>query len=109
MSTKFIQDGDILNVTAGAAKTSNDVEEFGACIGVWLADTANGSVGSVQITGVFELAKETGVAFAVGDKLYWDATNDNLDKTDTNIPAGVAAAVAASGATVAQVLLNPGV
>lgn len=99
----------VINHLAGAAKTSGLVEEMVDCIGVWLDDVANGDYGPMLIMGEVTLAKETGVAFAVGDKLYWDATNDNLDKTKTNIPAGICTLAAASGDTTARVFLNPGI
>jgi len=98
----------VINHLAGAAKTSGLVEELADCIGVWLDDVANGAYGPLLLMGEVTLAKEAGVAFAVGDKLYWDATNDNLDKTKTNIPCGICTLVAASADTTARVLLVPG-
>jgi len=109
MTTAYRGVGDIINVTAGAAKSSGDVEEFADCVGVWMADTANGAIGAVAIQGEFTLAKEAPLVISQGDILYWDATNDNLDKTNTNIPAGIATADAASADTTCSVLLNPGI
>jgi predicted RecA/RadA family phage recombinase len=100
---------DPINFTAPAARTIGDVEEFADCIGVWMDSVASGAVGPVDLFNDHILAKETGVAFAVGDILYWDATNNRLDKTNTNIPAGVCVTAAASGDTSAEVRLNPGI
>lgn len=108
MTTVVSQVGQTMDVTAGAAKSAGDVEEFANSIGVWLADTENAAAGAVLMEGVVTLAKETGVAFSQGDMLYWDAANDRLDKTATNIPAGLCWADAASGDTTASVKLNSG-
>jgi len=98
----------VVNYTAGANKTAGDVEELADCIGVWLDTTASGGLGPLLLMGEVVLAKEAGVAFTLGDKLYWDTTNNNLDKTKTNTPCGIATADAASADTTARVLLIPG-
>lgn len=108
MSKVGVQDGVTINVVAGADVTAGTVLEGAAGIGVWTQDTLSGATGAVLIEGVVELAKETGVVFTALDALFWDAVNDRLDKTGTNIPAGLAAAPAASGDTVARVKLNAG-
>ncbi len=108
MSKTYEGVGDTMNITASGAKVAGEVHEMAACIGVWENDAADGAVGAVGVTGRRRLAKEPGVAFTAGDALYWDAVNDRLDKTDTNIPAGVAFADAGSAATAAVVLLGHG-
>lgn len=45
------------------------------------ADARNTFVYEAEIADV---AAETGVAWAVGDALYWDATNSRLTKTSTS-------------------------
>ena len=108
MTTAYVSDGNSIRHIAGAAITSGEVIEYADCVGVAAAAAAIGATVTVHVEGEFTLAKETGVAFTVGDKLYWDATNNNLDKTDTNIPAGICTEAAASGATTAKVKLVPG-
>lgn len=103
-----IQDGDVVNVTLGGTVTAGTVIEFVDSIGVLLESGVSGDVRAVAMEGVYQVDKETGVAFAVGDALYWDATNDRLDKTTTNLPAGLCWAAAATGDTSAQVKLNAG-
>lgn len=111
MTTVVIkQPGDVLDFPAGADKSAGDVEELATFIGVWLEDVTSGNNGPLLVkNAVVNLAKETGVVFTPGDVLYWDATNNRLDKTDTNIPAGIAAAAAATGDTEAKILLVPGI
>lgn len=108
MTTAYRGTDEAIEFIAPGARTSNQVEELPNCIGVWAEDVASGATGMMYMRGRFKLAKETGVAFAVGDKLFWDATNDRLDKTNTNIAAGLCAKAAASGDTTAEVLINIG-
>jgi predicted RecA/RadA family phage recombinase len=99
----------VINHLAGATKTSGLVEEMADCIGVWLDDVANGSYGPLLIMGEVTLAKTTGTAYSVGDKLYWDITNNKLTKTKSDIPCGVCTLAAGSADTTARVFLNPGI
>jgi len=106
----YVQRGDVLDYVATATITSGDVIEFTDCIGVAAKDAVSGATVAVAMTGVFNLAKVAATAWSLGDKLYWDATNNELTTTATaNIPVGIAAADAASADTTAKVLLNPGV
>jgi len=108
MATGHIREGKTLTYTNGTGSTiaSGTVIEFADMIGVALGDIAAGADGEVAVGEVWELAKEAPLVIAQGDQLYWDATNDNVDKTNTNIPCGKAAAAAASADTTVQVLLN---
>lgn len=108
------QTGDRLPFTnTGSAITSGSVVELvtGATgqIGIALAAiAATTGTGEVALVGVFpNITKNTGEAFVVGQKLYWDAGNDRLTGTaSTHIPAGRAFEAAASAATTATLNLN---
>lgn len=93
------------DVTMGTAAS---VQELAGGIYIWADNYKAGQPGAYIWFGAVKLAKETGVAFTKGDQLYWDATNNNLDKTNTNTPCGLAAEDAASGDTTAVVFLNIG-
>jgi len=99
MSTQIAAPGDV---------SGGDVFEGANGIGVYADDALTGEQVSVITFAEVELTKETGVAFTFLQQLYWDATNDRLDATATNIPAGLASAPAASADTVARVFLNLG-
>ena len=108
MATKHIREGKTLSYpnASGSTITKGTVVELAACIGIALGDIANGATGEIAVDEVWELTKVTGVEITVGDQVYWDAANNRVDKTNTNIPCGIAAATAASAATAVQVLLN---
>jgi predicted RecA/RadA family phage recombinase len=106
----FIQkDNSVLYTNAGSAISSGDVVVLVNRIGVAAKDiAATTGTGTVMLEGVYELAKTTGTAYAVGDLLFWDAGAGKLTKTATaNTWAGIATESASSGATVARVALMP--
>jgi predicted RecA/RadA family phage recombinase len=109
MSKKFIQDGKTMDFVTAGAVAADSVIEMVNSIGIALAAaTASGQTIPVAMEGVVELPKETGIAFTQGQKVYWDATNDRVDATNTNIPCGLAWRAQASGDAVCWVKLNAG-
>ena len=92
--------------TGGTAIAANTVIEFGAMIGVTTGIIAPGATGTVAISEVWTLPKDATVAVTQGDQLYWDATSDSVDKTNTNVPCGKAYASALLAGTEVQVILN---
>ena len=114
MTTKYVQDGDVLEYTnaSGSTITSGTPVVMGNIIGVALVDIANGASGSVAIRGVFTLPKVTGSAWTLGSKLLWDASAGKFDVGTATPATGdvsvccVAGGAAASAATTGPVLLN---
>lgn len=85
MTTKYKQPGIVLDHTAGADISAGDVVKMGNILGVALTDIANGETGSVQIDGVFELAKVSGAVIAQGESLTWDVSaNSGAGAFDDN-------------------------
>lgn len=111
MTTKFKARGVVMDYVAGATIVSGQVVVLGTQnkLGVALADIANGSTGSVQVSGVFELKKATASVFAQGAAMFWDAVTNGGELTSTsagNTPAGFAWKAAGAGVLVAEVCLN---
>jgi predicted RecA/RadA family phage recombinase len=107
MTSKFVQPGEVIDYTAGANITSGQVVLMGVRIGVALAAIANGSTGSVQVTGVFTIAKLATDVVAQGAALYWDNTNSRLTTTASgNTLAGYATAAAGSGVSTVNIKIN---
>jgi len=92
--------------TGVAIIAKDTVIVFGAMIGITLGAIAVGATGELAISEVWTLPKDGALAITQGDQLYWDAVNDEVDKTNTNVPCGKAYATAAEAATEVQVLLN---
>lgn len=58
----YVQEGDHIEITAGAAYSAGDLIEVGNLHGVATTDIANGSTGIIALEGVFTLPKQTGAA-----------------------------------------------
>lgn len=114
MTTKFLQKGDVKNYAAGSNIVSGQVVGLKHCVGVALADIANGGTGPVAVEGVFQVPKVTGTAWADGEKLLWDVSASKFDgsgatpATGDIMGAAIAWGAAASGDAVAYVKLTPG-
>lgn len=105
----FVQDGDVLTLTPAAAVASGVGYLFGtALFGVATGDVASGAAGEFITEGVVEIAKTSALAIAVGDRLYWDATNKCVNKTTASQEC-VGVAVAAAANPSATVLMKLGV
>lgn len=125
MMVKYIQKGeslDYLNLTDKKI-TAGEVVGLVTRIGVAGCDIAPGEVGSVEVTGVFEMAKSGKSALPMGTALYFDGTGitDETERTaeaadgqedaedsggkTANIPAGYAAAPASADAKTVMVKL----
>lgn len=103
----FVQAGDVLTVTAPAAVLSGAGVLVGSLFGVACGDAASGAEVEIQTTGVFDMAKATGAAWTVGQRLYWDDSAKNLTGTaGANKLVAIAVAAAASGDTVGRARLT---
>lgn len=113
MATTYINAGDVIEYVALATTTSGDVITLDDTIGIALASAASGAKVSVQVSGNFTLDKATGVVFATGQKLNWDASTGKVTSATTSAAGdvtafGIAAAVALTGDTTCEVILCPG-
>ena len=84
MTTKYVQEGDILDLTPAAAVASGVGYLFGASLfGIAMHDVVISTEGQFKTQGVHTVAKTSALAIAVGDRLFWDATNSVVNKTAT--------------------------
>lgn len=108
MASNKVQDGNIITVTGptGGVATGGAVD-LATRIAIALVSIAESAAGAASVEGVFELAAETGVAWAQGDALYYDFTAGELTKTPTNNTlAGYAWEAKGSSAAVGKVKLQ---
>lgn len=95
MSTNYIQDGDVIQYTAGGTIAAGAVVKMGGTLGVALVGLTNGQTGSVAVQGVFDLPKVSGAVIAQGESLVWDvsagAFDDNLATPATGDVSGASA------------------
>ena len=102
--------GDFLEITsASTARTSGDVVLYSSdTVGI-VADTVAASAEyRAFVRGTFELAKNTGLPFAVGEDLGWDISEAELTTNSTlaDHRIGVCARAATTLAGKARILLG---
>jgi predicted RecA/RadA family phage recombinase len=108
MARNYIQPGAVLTMPAPSGGVLAGAPVLiGTLFGVAQGDAAEGQDVEVLTEGVVELAKATPLAIALGDRLFWNTTDNALDKTATaQVCVGVAVAAAASADTVVRIKLG---
>lgn len=95
----LIQEGRVIDYTAGANIVVGQVIPLITFCGVALTDIANGDTGAVATEGVYEVTATTADAISVGTQLYWDNTANTAtisSATGANIALGKAVTAKAS-------------
>lgn len=78
----YIQEGDVLTLTPAAAVAAGVGYLFGAGLfGVAVNPVVINTPGEFLTDGVVTIGKTSALAIAVGDRLFWDATNKVVNKT----------------------------
>ena len=85
---------------------ANTVISFGSHIGITGTDILPGELGSLVVTGVFEIDKTATGAIEMGTEVYFDGTGITDTKGDDTPLAGYAAQAAAASDTVILVKLG---
>lgn len=105
MATNYLKPGDTMTITAGSTFASGDAVQIGKAFGVALTDIASGEVGEIGLVGVYSLPKNAPLVISQGDRLFWDTTPGELNKTAT-AQEGVGFAYAAALSADATVLVR---
>ncbi len=103
----FVQPGRILSLTAPYARATSGLGAMiGSIFGVSMDTVANGEVGQFETEGVHELLKTSAQAWALGDKVFWNAGTKLLDNDPTTGKlVGVCVEVAANPTSTGKVKL----
>ena len=103
----FWQRGEALDYTNTGTKTieANTIISFGEHIGIAGTDILPGEVGTLHVTGVFEMPKTATTAIEMGTAVYYDGTGITDTEGDSTIPAVYAAQAAVASDTVILVKL----
>jgi predicted RecA/RadA family phage recombinase len=90
----YVQEGDVLTLTASRAVLSGEGMLRGATFGVAVNDVANGVAGEFLVRGVITLPKVSAQAQTEGAIVYWDNSAFNVTTTSSgNTKIGIVAAV----------------
>jgi predicted RecA/RadA family phage recombinase len=103
----FVQDGEVIPVTAPRNVNSGEGVLVGALFGVATTTVLSGASLEIVPEGVFDLAAATADTATQGAKMYWDDTAHRLTTTATNNTlVGALTAAKANGDTTARVYLD---
>lgn len=104
----FVQEGEVLTLAPGANVSAGVGYLFGAALfGVAVNDVASGADGAFVTCGVVTIGKTSALAIAVGDRVFWDATNKVVNKTTTAQQCvGVAVEAAANPSSTVKIKLG---
>lgn len=102
-----VSDGGVWDYTPGSAVAAGDVVVMADTVGIAHRPIAANTLGSVAVSGVFNLAKGAG-AISQGAAIYWDTATSAVSTSSGagKVLAGKAAAAAASADTVVAVDLG---
>jgi predicted RecA/RadA family phage recombinase len=79
----FVHEGASIDYTPAADVAAGDVVVQGDLVAVAKLDIKTGKLGALAVAGVFDFAKNTGVAYTVGQILYWDDAANVVTTTAT--------------------------
>lgn len=104
----FIKEGETLTLTPAADVASGIGYLFGAGLfGIAQNNVASGAAGEFLTEGVVTIGKTSALAIAVGDRVFWDATNKVVNKTTTSQQCvGVAVTAAANPSSTVEIKLG---
>lgn len=106
----FVRNGDVItykNTSSSATIGVGDVVAMVSRIGVAQTDIAPLEDGAVVTVGVFTLPANNNLVINVGDLVYWDVDDGNVNKTaENNTPAGFAVTAKATTGTTVNVKIG---
>ena len=106
MDARYVQRGDAIDHTPAADVAAGDVVVIGKIVGVAKLDIKAGELGALALTGVYEVAKGTGVAFAAGMEVGWNASDRQAVAAGASGSVKIGHAVSLSGASDQTVLVR---
>jgi len=98
----YKQTGDAIEYPAATPVATGEVVVVNQLVGVIVrgitaAEIAAGDKAALQIEGTYIFPKQAALAIAQGEHVYWDDAAGEMDKTTTNVYAGVCVEDAAGG------------
>ena len=107
------KEATVITITAPTGGvTAGNLYSYGGVVVVAQATAAAAAKVAVAVPGgarYDNVPKEGSLVIAAGDVVYWDATNNRIDLTTTNVKCGFALNAAVSAATLVDIVLIPGI
>lgn len=106
MLGRFVYKGETVDYKATKDLAYGEVVELGTRIGVAASVIKNGEVGTLNITGVYELTATSGEEYKIGDIVYFKNEGVTKTKSSSEPTAGIVVAEKRNGATTALVKID---
>jgi len=103
MRAKFIQRPDSVDFIPIQDVSAGEIVRLGNLIGVTKLSIAAGTLGTLSLTGIYDIAKPADVAFAAGECVYC-SSDGKIGKVGVLL--GIAIAASPAGAKLVRILLN---
>ena len=71
MKAKYVQKGDAVDFEPNVDLDAGEIVRLGNLIGITRLPVKAGTLGSLAISGVFDVAKPAGISFAQGSIVFW--------------------------------------
>lgn len=107
MDARYIQRGESLDVVPERDIAAGEIMITGSLAGIARLPIRCGELGSLALSGVFDVVKPARCAFSTGSLVFWDAARRSA-VTAGGIPLGLAAQRAGLDDGKVRVILNSG-
>lgn len=82
MIATFTYHGDTIDFVADTDCATGSVVVHGTLTGICSHAIPAGHLGALQLTGVFDIVRETGEEMTTGTRLFWDESNQRVSADD---------------------------
>ena len=103
MKAKYVQKGDCVDIIPSFDLAAGTVVKLGNLIGITRLPIKSGTLGTLAISGVFDIQKPAEFSFLTGENVYCNSKGE-IDKAGTLL--GIAVSPSAANAEYVRILLN---
>lgn len=109
MQARYVQRSESIDIVPGKDVAAGEIVFFGDLVGVAKIPIKAGELGSLALSGIFDVLKPVRCSFSPGAMVYWDAVRESaVTLAGGNVPLGLAITAARLDADKVRVILNPG-
>ncbi len=104
MKAKYIQKGDSVDFVATRDMDAGEIIRLGNLIGITKIPVQAGALGTLAVSGIFDVYKQTDIAFSIGANVFWNTKNGSASSDGVFL--GIAVQDAPYNQEHVQILLN---
>ncbi len=104
MKAKYIQKGDSVDFVATRNMEAGEIIRLGNLIGITKIPVQAGALGTLAVSGIFDIYKQVGISFPAGSNVFWDTKSGSASAAGVFL--GIAVREAPYIQKTVQILLN---